>query len=214
MAWPNREPESARGVRRSPVHHLLEAAGACFGTKMGWERANWFAPAGSQAGRPSTAGAGRTGSRTVPPSTGPPAQTSRCSTRPRSPRSPSAAATPRPPCSTCAPTTSPSRDGRTVYTALLNDRGGYEADVTVTRIRWNEYLLITSSAQAVHDLDLLRRGAPAGPARRVLRRHLGLRGAERDGPAVPRAAERAVRPTTSPRRRSVRRTAARSTWPA
>ncbi len=27
MAWPNREPESARGVRRSPVHHLLEAAG-------------------------------------------------------------------------------------------------------------------------------------------------------------------------------------------
>ena len=53
-------------------------------------------------------------------------------------------------------------DGRTVYTALLNDRGGYEADVTVTRIRWNEYLLVTSSAQAVHDLDVLRRGVPAG----------------------------------------------------
>ena len=52
--------------------------------------------------------------------------------------------------------------GRTVYTALLNDRGGYEADVTVTRIRWNEYLLVTSSAQGVHDLDLLRRGVPAG----------------------------------------------------
>jgi FAD dependent oxidoreductase central domain len=28
MAWPNREPESARGVRRSPVHHLLDARGA------------------------------------------------------------------------------------------------------------------------------------------------------------------------------------------
>ena len=47
--------------------------------------------------------------------------------------------------------------GRTVYTALLNDRGGYEADVTVTRIRWNEYLLVTSSAQGVHDLDLRER---------------------------------------------------------
>jgi 4-methylaminobutanoate oxidase (formaldehyde-forming) len=49
-----------------------------------------------------------------------------------------------------------------VYTGLLNDRGGYEADVTVTRIRWNEYMLVTSSAQGVHDLDLLRRGLPAG----------------------------------------------------
>ena len=49
MAWPNREPESARGVRRSPVHHLLETQGACFGTKMGWERVNWFAPARHQA---------------------------------------------------------------------------------------------------------------------------------------------------------------------
>ena len=52
--------------------------------------------------------------------------------------------------------------GRTVYTPLLNDRGGYEADVTVTRLSWNEYLLVTSSAQGVHDLDLLRRGVPAG----------------------------------------------------
>jgi len=52
--------------------------------------------------------------------------------------------------------------GRTVYTPLLNDRGGYEADVTVTRLRWNEYLLVTSSAQGIHDLDLLRRGGPAG----------------------------------------------------
>jgi glycine cleavage system aminomethyltransferase T len=51
--------------------------------------------------------------------------------------------------------------GRTVYTGLLNDRGGYEADVTITRLRWNEYLLVTSSAQGVHDLDLLRRGGPA-----------------------------------------------------
>jgi glycine cleavage system aminomethyltransferase T len=32
----------------------------------------------------------------------------------------------------------------------------------VTRIRWNEYLLVTSSGQGVHDLDLLRRGSPAG----------------------------------------------------
>jgi 4-methylaminobutanoate oxidase (formaldehyde-forming) len=52
--------------------------------------------------------------------------------------------------------------GRTVYTPLLNDRGGYEADVTITRLRWDEYLLVTSSAQGIHDLDLLRRGGPGG----------------------------------------------------
>ena len=44
IPWPNREMETARPFRRSPVHHLLEAAGANFGSKMGWERANFFAP--------------------------------------------------------------------------------------------------------------------------------------------------------------------------
>ena len=32
----------------------------------------------------------------------------------------------------------------------------------MTRIAWDEYLLVTSSGQAVHDLDLLRRGVPGG----------------------------------------------------
>ena len=35
--------------------------------------------------------------------------------------------------------------GRAVYTGMLNERGGYEADVTVTRTRRTEYLLVTSS---------------------------------------------------------------------
>jgi 4-methylaminobutanoate oxidase (formaldehyde-forming) len=35
---------SARGVRRSPIHSYLEAEGACFGEVAGWERANWFLP--------------------------------------------------------------------------------------------------------------------------------------------------------------------------
>ena len=37
---------TARGVRRSALHERLAAAGACFGEVAGWERANWFAPAG------------------------------------------------------------------------------------------------------------------------------------------------------------------------
>ncbi len=46
VPWPNRELSSARPFRRSPAYHLLEAANACFGSKMGWERANFFAPPG------------------------------------------------------------------------------------------------------------------------------------------------------------------------
>ena len=42
--FPYRQFASARGVRRSPIHSQLEAEGACFGEASGWERANWFLP--------------------------------------------------------------------------------------------------------------------------------------------------------------------------
>ena len=37
---------TSRGIRRSPAHDRLAARGACFGEVAGWERANWYAPAG------------------------------------------------------------------------------------------------------------------------------------------------------------------------
>jgi 4-methylaminobutanoate oxidase (formaldehyde-forming) len=46
IAWPNYEFESGRGLRRSPLHDRLAAAGACFGVKMGMERPLWFARPG------------------------------------------------------------------------------------------------------------------------------------------------------------------------
>ncbi|MBT8457029.1 MAG: FAD-dependent oxidoreductase, partial [Alphaproteobacteria bacterium] len=45
--YPYRQPETARGVRRSPIHEHLKARGAVFGELSGWERPNWFAQ-GSQ----------------------------------------------------------------------------------------------------------------------------------------------------------------------
>ena len=50
MHWPYRQPETARGVRRSPLHDRLARAAPCFGEAAGWERPNWFAPAGVSAG--------------------------------------------------------------------------------------------------------------------------------------------------------------------
>jgi 4-methylaminobutanoate oxidase (formaldehyde-forming) len=41
--WPGEELESARGIRRSPLYQTLKQQGAVFGSKFGWERANWFA---------------------------------------------------------------------------------------------------------------------------------------------------------------------------
>jgi glycine cleavage system aminomethyltransferase T/glycine/D-amino acid oxidase-like deaminating enzyme len=161
MAWPNREPESARGVRRSPVHHLLDAQGACFGTKMGWERANWFAPPGT---KPVVEyGWGRqnwfehSAAEHVAARSGV-ALFDQTSFAKIAVHGPDAEAVLQHLCSNDVAVP----PGQTVYTGLLNDRGGYEADVTVTRLKWNEYLLVTSSSQGVHDLDVLRRGVPAG----------------------------------------------------
>ena len=46
MDWPNLQPETARGARRSAVHDRLAAEGACFGSSVGWEYPDWFAPKG------------------------------------------------------------------------------------------------------------------------------------------------------------------------
>jgi sarcosine dehydrogenase len=46
MAWPFEEMRSARPTRVSPLYLKLKDEGAVFGEKLGWERPNWFAPAG------------------------------------------------------------------------------------------------------------------------------------------------------------------------
>ena len=60
IPWPNREPETARDVRLSPLHERAIAAGATFGTRNGWERPLYFGPpAGLPLGPAAVAGAQR-----------------------------------------------------------------------------------------------------------------------------------------------------------
>ncbi|MGI9305823.1 MAG: GcvT family protein [Gammaproteobacteria bacterium] len=47
--YPDEEREDARPLRCPPCHDRLKNLGAVFGQKFGWERANWFAPAGEKA---------------------------------------------------------------------------------------------------------------------------------------------------------------------
>ena len=44
--YPDEERPAARPLRTAPCYGRLQAKGAVFGQKFGWERANWFAPQG------------------------------------------------------------------------------------------------------------------------------------------------------------------------
>jgi len=163
VPWPNRELETARPFRRPPAYHRLREAGACFGSKMGWERANFFAPPGerpvieyswgkqnwqpwSSAEQLAARGAVAVFDQTSFSKyllTGPGAEaglqwlcTNGVAVEP----------------------------GRTVYTGLLNDRGTYESDITVTRLSAQEYLLVASAATTERDQDHIRRQLPPGCA--------------------------------------------------
>lgn len=48
MHWPHLQPSTARGVRRTPLYERLREANAVFGEAVAWERANWYAPPGTE----------------------------------------------------------------------------------------------------------------------------------------------------------------------
>ena len=154
VPWPNRELASARPFRRSPLHDRLEARGALFGSRMGWERPNVFGPVGAeleyswekphwmpwsvreqQATRSSVAVFDET-------SFGKLLIRGRDAERVLQWLCTADVAVPV---------------GRVVYTGLLNSRGGYEADVTITRTATDEFLYVTSSASVERDRDWIRR---------------------------------------------------------
>jgi 4-methylaminobutanoate oxidase (formaldehyde-forming) len=51
----------------------------------------------------------------------------------------------------------PRTSGATVYTGMLNERGGYESDFTITCVGPDQYWIVTSSGSAVRDRDVIER---------------------------------------------------------
>ena len=51
IAFPNDEWPAGRPARRTPLYETLQAKGARFGARGGWERATWFVPAGGDGER-------------------------------------------------------------------------------------------------------------------------------------------------------------------
>ncbi len=160
LHYPYRQYASARGVRTSPLHERLKARGACFGEVAGWERPNWYAPEGvapeyrysykrqnwfdyaaaeHKAVREKVALFDQSSfAKFLVEGRDAEAVLQRISAN-------DVAVPP----------------GRIVYTQWLNERGGIEADLTVTRLAEERYLVVTGAAAAVHDFHWLKGNIPA-----------------------------------------------------
>jgi heterotetrameric sarcosine oxidase gamma subunit len=156
VPWPNREMGTARPFRRSPLHHLHVAANANFGSRMGWERANFFAPPGQD-----PAIAYGWGKQNWLPWSAAEQRATRTGVAVFDQTSFSkylllGADAERALQWVCTADVAVPV-GRTVYTGMLNERGTYESDVTVTRTGDQEYLIVSSAATTERDKDHLRR---------------------------------------------------------
>lgn len=161
MPWPNRELDTARPFRRSPLYERLAAKHAVFGSKMGWERANYFARNEDE--------------RTIRYSFGQQNWFETVAAEHRACReaaglvdmSSFAKFLLQGPQAEAALQRLTSNDvavpvGSSVYTALLNARGTFESDLTAARIAPDTYLLLTGTAQATRDAHWIRRQLPEG----------------------------------------------------
>ncbi len=158
MHWPFRQTETARGARRSALHDRLAAHRACFGEVAGWERANWFAAEGQAAvydysyGRQNWFDASRAEHLAVRQGVGLFDQSSFAKFLVQG----------RDALAVLNRIGTAEHDvppGRVVYTQWLNERGGIEADLTVTRLGEREFLVVTAAATQTHDLHHLQSAA-------------------------------------------------------
>jgi 4-methylaminobutanoate oxidase (formaldehyde-forming) len=155
MHWPFRQVETARGARRTPFHDQLLLQGACMGELGGWERANWYGEPGSTPRYEYRFGHQNWFENTA----------AECQAV--------ANAVALFDLSSMAKFMVQGRDacqvlnaistahidvpvGRLVYTQWLNERGGIEADLTITRLAQNQFLVVTSAASHQRDLAYLK----------------------------------------------------------
>ncbi|MGE0496587.1 MAG: FAD-dependent oxidoreductase [Ramlibacter sp.] len=155
MRWPRQELQTARPLRTSPLYDLLLDKGAEFGSKNGWERANYFKPAG----------AARPDDTLDTPGWLPWMAAEQKATR---------EAVALYDQTSFSKLLLQGRDalallqrlcanemdvpvGKMVYTPMLNARGGIESDLTVMRQAPDRFLIVTGSAQTVRDSDWISR---------------------------------------------------------
>lgn len=155
MRWPRQELETARPLRTSPLYDILAGKGAEFGGKNGWERVSYFRPEGvprpeHTLGKPGWLPWMIEEQKATREAVALYDQTSfskyllqgrdalvvlqrLCANEMDVPV------------------------GKMVYTAMLNERGGFESDLTVMRQAVDRFMIVTGSAQTVRDFDWITR---------------------------------------------------------
>jgi len=157
--YPFKQYETARGVRRSAIHDRLVAAGACHGEAFGWERPNWYGEPGSSPryeysyGRQNWFGANAAECKAVREAVGLFDQSSFAKFRLEGRDAMTVLNR------VCANDVDVA-PGRLVYTQWLNEKGGIEADLTVTRLSETAYLIVTGAETEVKDFNWLKRHIP------------------------------------------------------
>ncbi|MEM7463014.1 MAG: FAD-dependent oxidoreductase [Pseudomonadota bacterium] len=161
VAYPNEEYESGRPYIVSPLYDRLKSHRAVFGSKLGWERPNWFAPEDmeprdiysmgrqnwfEQVGKEhhhvrEHVGIFDQSSFAKYEITGADAAAALdwiCSNDVAKPV------------------------GRLTYTQLLNSRGGIEADLTVARLAEDRFYIVTGTGFRTHDAAWIMDHIPGG----------------------------------------------------
>jgi glycine cleavage system T protein len=154
--FPYRQKATARGVRRTPFHHELMERGAVMGELSGWERANWFAEPDQNAAyeyswkRQNFFNNVEKEHRAVRENVGMYDMSSFGKIRVEGPDA----------MAFMNYVGGGQYDvpiGKIVYTQFLNERGGIEADVTVTRLSEVAYLVVTPAATRLADQTWMQR---------------------------------------------------------
>ena len=149
MHWPNRQWETARNVKQSILHDRLKEAGACFGESAGWERPNWYAEAGQEPRydydfhRQNWFNNNATEHHSVRNEVGLFEQSSFSKILVQGRDAETV-------MNRIATSNMSVPSGRAIYTQFLNKRGGIEADLTVSRLSEDKYLVVTPAFTETH----------------------------------------------------------------
>ena len=157
--YPNRQRTTARPVIYSPFHDRLARHGACFSMLAGWERADWFAPQGVEPvhqyswGRANWFPYQKEEHLAVRDAVG---MYDLTSMHNYLVQGPDAEAVLQKICANdvAVPV------GTVVYTPILNERGGFESDLTVTRFSDDAFFIVTALGTGVRDYDYIKRCIP------------------------------------------------------
>ncbi|WP_284165023.1 FAD-dependent oxidoreductase [Frigidibacter sp. SD6-1] len=159
IGFPHEEYTSGRPRITSPLYERLKGHRAVFGSKLGWERPNWFAPEGVEArdiysmGRQNWFSHVGEEHRHVREAVGIFDQSSFAKYEVTGRDAARALDY------VCANDVTKA-PGRLTYTQLLNSRGGIEADLTVARLAEDRFYLVTGTGFRTHDLAWISEHLP------------------------------------------------------